>query len=74
MTHGVVIKRIEANLYVLTGKDNYNILNEGKTKLPYSGYIVYNANYLNKSIDTHTFLYTQKMLHDVFETISSSFP
>lgn len=36
ITHYEVIQRTEAKLYVLTGNNSYNILSEGKTKLPNS--------------------------------------
>lgn len=46
----IIIKSTEANLYVQTRKDSYSILNKGKTKLPNSGYILYNSIYSNKSV------------------------
>lgn len=36
ITYYEVIQRTEAKLYVLTGNNSYNILSEGKTKLPNS--------------------------------------
>lgn len=40
MTYYVVTQRTKANLYVLTGKDSYNVLSESKTKLPDSVYYI----------------------------------